>query len=259
MRASLVMGLALALASAPALADDAKRGHGSHVNIHSDCNIRSDYAFHLTERSVVYTRDSGTPRRVLIRDGGLFVDDAWVTVGAADGKRLRDYERGAREAMPLAQRIGREAAQIALTAVGEVAAAFSNDPERTRDKLAEAQKRIDARLATAISPNRFNSAQLGEAIGDVVPMMVGDVVGGALRAAFSGDTARFERIEHDLDTRIDAVVEPRAKALERTAEAFCQRMEALDALDNALDYRLPDGTALSLLEVHRGENGGRRD
>jgi hypothetical protein len=250
-----IAGVALACACAGASAQGAKLSLGRNVNIDADCHVTSDYDFHLTERSVVFTRANGSPRRVLMRDGRLFVDDTWVQVGAADSRRIRDYERDARAAMPLAQQIGREAAQIALLAIGEVATAFSSDPAATRARLDEARTRIDTRLQQAITPSRFDGEALGQAIGaaigDVVPTLVGDVVGGAMRAAFSGDGARFANLEQDLDARIEAAVEPRAKALERDAEALCRRMEALDAIDDALDYRLPDGRALQLLSVER--------
>ncbi len=254
-RAVWMAGAVLALACGPLAAQGMKINTGSNININAECDISSDYEFHLTERSVVYTRKTGTPSRVLIRDGGLFIDDAWVHVGAADASRLRDYERGVRDTMPLAQRIGRDAAQIALAAVGEVAVVFSSDPEQTRRKLEDARKRIDARLQQAITPTRFSGDALGDAIGDtigdVLPTFVGDVVGGALRAAFSGDAARFERMEDDLDARIEAIVEPRKAELEANAAELCRRMEALDAIDNALEYRLPDGRPLSLLKVSK--------
>lgn len=258
MRTALCLCTAIALACGAVSAQDTVGGGGRNINIDADCDISSNYEFHLTERSVVYTRKSGVPQRVLIRDGGLFIDDDWVAVSAADATRLRDYERGARAAMPLAQEIGRDAARIALAAVGEVAALFSSDPEQTRRKLDAAQKTIDARLQTAIRPDRFSGDDLGEAIGtvigDVMPTFVGDVVGGALRAAFTGDASRFERMEQDLDSRIEAIVEPRAKALEGNVEALCRRMEALDALDDAIEYRLPSGQPLALLEVRKGKD-----
>lgn len=254
-RKAWLAGMALAFMSSAATAQVSKVNIGRGVSVDADCQVTSDYSFQLTERSVVFTRKTGTPSRVLMRDGGLFIDDDWVQVNAADRRRIREYEQGARAVMPLAQRIGREAAQIALAAIGEVAAAFGNDPGATRRKLEEARATIDTRLQQAITPERFNGealgAAIGSAIGDVVPTLVGDVVSGALRAAFSGDASRFQGIEQDLDSRIEAIVEPRAKALERDAEALCQRMEALDALDDALEYRLPDGRTLSLLTVER--------
>jgi hypothetical protein len=249
----LAIGMALLLACGQAVADPARDGARSGIEINSDCDVESPYDFALSERSVIFTRSSGTPSRVLMRQGRLFVDDRWVEVSDADTRRLLDYEREARAAMPLAQKIGREAAQIALTAIGEVAASFSNDPARTRAKLEDARKGIDARMARSITPNHFSGEDLGEgiadAVGDVLPTVIGDIVGGAVHAAF-GDGERLQRLER-LDSEIEALIEPRAKALEKDADALCRRMELLDRIDNALDYRLPDGNPLELLEVER--------
>ena len=46
--------------------------------------------------------------------------------------------------------------------------------------------------------------------------MIGDIVGGAVHAAF-GDGERLQRLEN-LDAEIEALIEPRAKALEKNAD-----------------------------------------
>lgn len=216
------------------------------------CDVESDYELHVTPRSVVLTRDQGTPQAVLMREGRLFVDGKWVALGAADARRIAQYERETRAVLPLARQIGHDAAGIAFTVLGEVAAGFSSDPASTRARLAKARTRLDARLARSISANHFNSDHLGEGIGrtvaELLPSLVGDIVGGAVRAALSGDSARLQRMEN-MDQDIESRVQPRAKALERRAEALCQHMQALDAIDDALEYRLPDGRPLDLLDA----------
>lgn len=253
--ARMVPALALLLASGMAFATPG--GGTDRISINAECNVESDYDFHLTDRSVVFTRGSGSPRTVLLRDGGLFVDDSWVELAPGDSARIRDYEREARAAMPLAQQIGREAAEIAFTAIGEVAAGFSNDPAETRRTLAAARLKLDAHLARSISPTRFSGDALGDGIGEavsgVLPTLIGDVVGGAVRAALSGDTARLARMEN-LDKEIEARIGPRAKALEAKANALCRRMESLDRIDNALLYRTSAGQPLQLLEVKPPES-----
>ena len=224
---------------------------GAHAKDLS-CNVESDYDLNINAQSVILTRDSGTPRWIVIRGDRLFIDDRWVALGPEDRQRIADFDRGTREIMPLAREIGREAAAIAFTALGEVAAGFSNDPAGTRAKLDQARKKIDARLARSITANRFDGGDLGQGIGqavsEVVPLVIGDIVGGAVRAALSGDTRRLEQME-GLDKQIEARIEPRAKALERRAEQLCAKMEALDRLDNALAYRLPGGATLDLLRI----------
>ena len=231
------------------------------------CDVESDYDLHVTPRSVILTREQGTPEAVLMRQGRLFVDGKWVTLTAADSKRIAQYERETRAVLPMARQIGHDAAEIAFIALGEVASGFSTDPAATRARLETARKTLDARLARSISANHFNSEHLGEGISktvaELLPSLVGDIVGGAVRAALSGDTARLQRMER-MDQEIKARVEPRANALERRAEALCQHMQALDEIDDALDYRLPDGRALDLIQAdaraHDGKDGQpRRD
>lgn len=216
------------------------------------CNIESDYDLTINDQSVILTRENGTPKWIVIRGDRLFVDDRWVALGKEDAQRIADFDRGTREIMPLAREIGRDAASIAFTALGEVAAGFSNDPADTRAKLDQARKKIDARLARSVTANRFDGRDLGDGIGqavsEVVPLVIGDIVGGAVRAALSGDTQRLEQME-GLDKQIEARIEPRAKELEVRAERLCTKMEALDRLDNALAYRLPGGAALDLLRI----------
>jgi len=84
-----------------------------------------------------------------------------------------------------------------------------------------------------------------------VPDIVGGAVGNALKAAFSGDAkrqefqSRMDRMEHELDTQVDA----RAKALEPLANKMCERLKRMDALDDALDVRLSNGKPLQLLRI----------
>jgi len=233
----------------------ATAGSGSDINV--ECNVHSDYEFALTAKSVVLTRKTGSPETVLIRDGRLFINDAWVTVSAADSQRLKQYERDTRAAMPLAMQISKDAADIAFTALGEVAKSMSKDPARTNAKLKEARAELDRALARSITANSFNSDALGKgigkAVGDVMPMIVGDIVGGALRAAFSGNDQNFDQFD-DMDARIDAIVEPRARALEKNAQQLCTQMRALDGIDNALEYRY-HGQPLDLLRVEDRVDG----
>lgn len=216
------------------------------------CNVDSDYDLSVTDRSLILTRATGTPKAIVMRDGRLFVDDEWVALSAADAKRIAEYEKKVRATMPLAQEIGRDAADIAFTALGEVAAGMSSNPERTRGQLDKARKELDDRLARAVTANRFNGNDLGNgiahAIGDVLPVVIGDIVGGAISAAFSGDEARLARM-NNLDKEIERRVEPRAKRLEARAETLCRNMEALDAIDDSLEFRLPDGRRLDLIDA----------
>lgn len=232
------------------------------IEIDASCDMDSDYDLSIDERSVILTRETGVPKAIVMRQGKLFVDDRWVTLSHADTQRIADFEKGARAAMPEAQAIGREAADIAFTALGEVAAGFSSDPKAVQAKVARAREQIDARLARSVTPTRFNGSDLGEGIGEavaeVIPSMIGDIVSGAIGAAFSGDASRLKRLEN-LDAQIEARVEPRAKALEKRADNLCRRMVELDRIDNDLEFRLADGQPLDMLRARPGKPGDKDD
>lgn len=241
------VALVVALASGGAVA------HPVQTYQSEGCSIHSDYNLSVNARSVIMTRDSGQPKALVMRQGRLFVDDQWVDLSAADRDRIAAFERGTREAMPLAQSLGREAADIAFTVLGEVSAGFSSDPA-AKERMAKARRQLDARLARSVTATRFDGEDLGDGIGDaigaVIPEIIGEIAGGAIRAAFSGDTSWLQRLQ-GLDTQIEALVEPRATALERRAEQLCARIVELDRLDNALQYRLPGGDTLDLIEADK--------
>lgn len=187
---------------AMALASGAASASGTHIN--ASCNIESDYDFALSEKSVILTRSDGaaTPKTILMRQGRLFVDDRWVAVSDADRDRLVEYEKGARATMPLAQKIGRDAAEIAFTAVGAVARGLSDDPAKVDAKLAQARRDLDRELARSMSASHFDGEDLGRSIGSavekVMPTIMGDITAAAMRAAFTGDVSRFEKLD-DID------------------------------------------------------------
>ena len=225
------------------------------------CEVDSDYDLSITPKSVILTRETGTPKAIVMRNGRLFLDDRWVRLSSADSARIADYEKQARATMPLAQAIGRDAADIAFTTLGEVASGLSANPDKTRAHLAKARAKIDLRLSRSVTANRFNGNDLGEgiadAIGEALPVVIGDIVGGAIGAAFSGDTARLERL-NQIDKEVERRVEPRARLLEARAEQLCKRMQDLDAIDDALAYRLPDGGRLDLIDAKVDAREARR-
>lgn len=251
---SVSMGLSLLLLAGTAQAYD--------VNIDVECNVESDYDFALTDKSVIFTRETGTPKAIVMRQGRMFVDDRWVQLSAADSRRVADYEREARAVMPLARQVGLDAADIAFTTLGEVAAGFGSDPTRTRAKLDKARAQLDRELGRSISPSHYNSEAMGESIGaavkDVLPTLIGDIVSGALGAAFSGDDERMKRMEN-MDKDIEARIKPRADALEVRARSLCRKMESLERIDADLEYRLADGKALNLLELKPPEKHRKND
>ncbi|APP75396.1 hypothetical protein BJD12_09200 [Xanthomonas vesicatoria ATCC 35937] len=245
MTMAAVLALGLFAAAEVAVADDMQ------------CDVSSDYDLTLNPRSLILIRtgeSSGAPARLVMRQGALFVDDRWVTLSADDHTRLVQFERQTREVVPLAQEVGREAADIAVTALGEVAAGFSRSPEATRAQLASVREKIDLRLKQSFSKSQLTPVNIDDDIGalvaEVLPQLIGDVVAGAVQSGLTGNAVQLRSLD-GLEARIERLVEPQARALRPRAQRLCDRVEALDGLDNALAYRLPSGEPLQLLRVDR--------
>ena len=239
---AIALGACLAAAGGVASADE----------LH--CEVNMDYDLTLNPRSLILIRDSGTPQRLVMRQGALFVDDRWVTLSDDDRNRLVQFEQQTRAVLPLAQEVGREAADIAITALGEVAAGFSRDPSATRTQLASVRDKVDPRLKQSFGKSQLTPVDIDDEIGTLVaemlPQLIGDVVASTVQAAMTGNGAQLRSLD-GLEQRIERLVEPQARALRPRAQQLCTRMEALDALDNALAYRLPSGAPLQLLQVDR--------
>lgn len=218
------------------------------------CEVSSDYDLTLNPRSLILIRESGTPQRLVMRQGALFVDDRWVEPKADDRTRLIQFERQIRDDVPLAQAVGREAADIAITAMGEVAAGFSRNPEATRAQLANVREKIDIRLKQSFSKSQLTPVEIDDAIGalvaELLPQLIGDVVAGAVQSAITGNDVQLRSLD-GVEARIERLVEPQARALRPRAQQLCRRLGALDGLDNALAYRLPSGEPRQLLRVDR--------
>jgi hypothetical protein len=158
-------------------------------------------------------------------------------------------EREFRALQPEMEQVVTEAVDIAFTALTEVARGLSADPGQTVAELQASHRRVRAKMAA--SPLAlFNDDAMAGIVEPIMREHMPDIVGGAVRtaikAAFStgkeaGELqARMDRMEHELDARVDA----RAEALEPLAKSMCSRLRRMDALDDALEVRTADGRSL---------------
>ena len=235
MKLALNGGLALALAMAC----------GAATAKDLQCDVDSDYDLNVTDKSVILTRDTGTPKAIVMRDGRLFIDNAWVNLSKADSKRIAQYEtrdpRGA-------------------------AAGRADRPRRRRDRLHRAgrsrhrlQQRSRATRAGWPRPGPTSTAPGRAVSAPIISTATISAKASARRRRTAAAGDRRHRRRRDARPRSaatrrassawttwtrksSAASQPRANALESRAEALCQHMQALDEIDDALDYRLPDGS-----------------
>lgn len=239
-----LMVAALMLASAPALAD---------INV---CDMDSDYDVALSPDAITFTRDEGQPRRVAMHDGRLQVDGQEADLSADDRARVRQFEHDARALVPEVRAITLEAVEIAFTAMTEVAHGLAPDNRKLAAQLEQTRADLLAQFDRPTEHFRIDedaiSASVERLVGEITPTLIGEVTSTAIAAALSGDESKANALERRADRMgqdIEARIKPRADALEARADALCPRFAALDTIDNALAWRLQDGSALELLRT----------
>ncbi len=225
------------------------------------CDLESEWSVAMQPAAVSFASErEGGPAKLTLADGVLTVDGRTVALSADDRTRLRAYEAEVRRLLPEAKAIALDAIEIAFTAVDEVARAFApkdgDEYARTAEKLATARIIARRQVEDAFAGRGWSEAEMErlveEAVAQLVPAVMGDIVGTAIRIAISGDEAaakeleqRAERMEREIEER----VESRAKELERRAEAFCPQLVELDRLESAITAEIAPGRRFDMIRV----------
>ncbi|MFC4729060.1 DUF2884 family protein [Coralloluteibacterium thermophilus] len=254
------MGLVAALAAAGPVAAGVEGASGG-----TRCSIQSDYAARTHGKAFVFERqgDGGPTRDVAIGGGRLWLDGSEVVLSAADGRRIREIERLLGEAVPLLREVALDAVDIAFAALGEVARGFGAQPEALA-RLDAGRERLRARwnegAALAFGGGgRLQGAETEALAADLVRPILAEfmpgLVAGAVRESLAvalrggqgadGFEARMARMGEEIERRVTGP----AAALEPKAEALCAAARRIEALQSALDLRLPSGDALRLLRA----------
>jgi hypothetical protein len=246
-----LLALALALAAASPMAASA------HTNINGHrCEIGTDWSVRMHRRAFVFSREDHAPGEIGIGGGRLFIDGKEQKLSAADHARISRIEREMTDSLPLLHDIVVEAVDIAFFALTEVARGLASDPKAAVAELQSAQARVRVQMQ-----DKPLAAFDGDAIGRIiepvvqefVPKLVGGAVSSALGAAFGGEKKanEFEQRMAKMEQELDRNVEQRAKLLEPKADEMCSRLKSIDAIDDELEFRLPDGGRLDLLRVEQ--------
>jgi hypothetical protein len=222
-----------------------------------NCGYSTDYDVRVTQDGIDFRRDAGHPSRVFMHDGHLRVDGRDVAVSADDAAHLREYEGHVRVLLPEVAGIAREGVDIGFAAMRTVLLTFSENEDERRDMVGrldqnhrQALARIDEGLGKGVWKQHDMDEVIEGSIQDSVSDLVGKVTGAAVKAALSGDESKVAALEaraNSLDASIDKEVNSRADQLDKRAAALCPRLNAMDQLQQQLQFRLQDGSRLTLL------------
>lgn len=243
----ILYGLALAATTATAAA---------HGNSFDTCDIDSDYGLQITPQALRFSRDEGDPARIEMARGELRVDGRTIAISDADRERLLRYEATVRELVPEAKALASEAVEIAFSAVQHVSNTFNSpdNVDQAAERLVLARRRIQAEIDASFEREAFNEREVEKLIEQTVegllPALIGDITGEAIRIALTGDedaAAELEARAERMETAIERDVEARAERLEKRAEALCPVVADLDGIEGSLELRLAGDQPLDLV------------
>lgn len=234
----------------------------SHARLSIDgdhCDVESRYSTKIESGRIAFTDDKTKQVVTILSDGVLEVDGKAVSLDAADQARVVELDRGVRALVPEAKALAIEAVGVAFEAVGHVSTAFAPNAQEARESAERLARTADEIKQTINSRDVWgaNSEQEIEdlvegAVGSLIGEMVGNITAQAVAAAFSGDASAVAELEaraSSIEANVEKVVEKRAKELEARADDLCKQVQALDLVESSVVTRLPDGSALNLIEV----------
>jgi len=220
------------------------------------CNFESDYTFSQQGRTLIFSRDSGPGKRIMIQDGRMVIDGKEISLGVEDKRRVTEFENETRLLIPQVQQVSHEAVDIAFNTMIEVSRALNGDADnQTVKKLEGARIALHQSLGKDpmfVMNGDFDGKIIEPIVTDFVPDVVSAALKQALSLAFSGDDKKakeFEARMDNLDKNIKATVEVRAKRLEPLANAMCSRLQGMDKIEDSISVRLSNKEKINLFNT----------
>ncbi|WP_205393319.1 DUF2884 family protein [Xanthomonas hydrangeae] len=256
MRPTAFLASLLLLAACSAQAETAKPQVSSQ-----QCEVRTSYDVLADSGGIWLRRKQGVPREIFFHGGELNVDRQPQPVSAADAQRLRDIEHGARTLMPAVTDIARSVVDITFDALAGVVQMLTGSTRQER-KVERLRVTALAQVDTTLGRGRWEQELFDEHFEANVEQAAEELAGGLTRnvmwTVMTGRTAQLERRGEQLDARMEQQMQARSEALEAQAHSLCTQVEALYAVQQALDYRF-QGKRLQMLELKTHQQNEQDD
>lgn len=220
------------------------------------CHAGSRYDVTFAPEAIVFERE-GTPRRVELRDTGLFVDGERSVLNAQDTDRVQLLSRELRGLVAPLRSLAQRALDLATGVVRAEARALVADAAiRTElDRRISARAAgLRARIANSRSTRDWQEdaleRELDAASADLVPVLASGAGSKALGALLEGDidaAADTQATALAFGERVQAKIERRIEDLQPQFEAICPDLRRMAELQQGLRDR--GGRPLDLVDV----------
>lgn len=220
------------------------------------CRARSRYDITFAPDALVFER-AVAPRRVELRDTGVYVDGTRLLLNTEDGDRVQLFSRELRGLVAPLKALAQRALDLATGVVrAEVRSLVADPTTRVEiDRRISAQAAdLRARIATSRRSREWQQDALARdldlAAADLVPLLAAGAGSKALDALREGDLDAAADVQAQASAfgdRVQAKIERRLEALQPQIEALCPNLRGLAELQQGL--RDGNGRALDLVDV----------
>lgn len=239
-------------------------GHAFAKSRSIECSVDTDYSLSIANDRLTFSADEKTtqPKEVVIGGGRLMIDGTPMALSGHDQALLAEFESRGRVIVQDAKSIALEGVDIARIALTDVFFALAGDDGAKKAQFEQqintTMNKLRDTISRAESPSDFKDEaferSIKQAVAEAMPMLIGTAVGMAMSAALSGDESKAKAFEARMDAMgkdIERKVEARADALEIRANALCGEVKRLDAIESQMQFLLPSGERLNLIETEK--------
>ncbi|WP_234852805.1 DUF2884 family protein [Pseudoxanthomonas winnipegensis] len=236
--------------------DPAQQGrHDRRPQVSSrQCGLGTDFNVLADSGGIWLYRDSGSPREIFFHGGELSVDRKLRPVSAADAQRLWQMESQARALMPKVAGLANEVVDLSYDALGGVIEIMTGSSFNAR-KIARMRTQAHGYVDGTLGKGRWEQDAFGgnfeRYVEDQAEAFKGSIARHLLFQIFTGRSEAIEERADHLYGELDNKLETRSEAIEAQAEALCDQVDQLRALQDALEFRY-EGKPLQLLEPIEG-------
>jgi hypothetical protein len=232
-------------------------GRAAAQDLVASCHASSSFDLTVSPSGLLFDRAQPAPYRVELAQGELRTDGRPVHLRAEDQDRLSLFERQLRALLPQVRSVAKQAVDLAVAGLRAEAARL-NLSDATRADLQQRLAADAAGLKQRIERSNSTHDWQGQAfeqyanqmIGEIAPLVAGDLGQQALQAAMSGDLQQAAELRDqatDLASQLRPRLVQRMQVLRPQVQALCPAVRQLYELQS--DVRDADGRRLDLLTL----------
>lgn len=214
----------------------------------AQCNYSTDFNIKVNQSSVLLKKTNGDSFE--FKKDQLFINGKPVELNDKQKEVIVKLNTQIRSMVPKIAVIAIHGAELGVTAATMVLNVLFDDDPSVQQEIIAPIKALTSKIKENISNDTINTEALEklldesfdekfeQAVESAAAKYAGKIIGDIFSSIFSGNDEKLKALDarmKDLEKNIEKYVETNAAEIKAKAEALCQDMLIIDALDNQLE------------------------